>query len=181
MDTISFNPLDVPPEISTGKHCINSTTTWLIVGLLTEAGAAQAIAISMAFRADLVSNSPCNLESTIPSCCSSASRELTHWIMWVLSLVLEIAGRLVIIYLQHNNSKAKDITFLIQPVCYIVSAGQTIKVGYLINIIKHNPFLMRKMIPQVTCNYICYVVETKRKVFTLIIRNWTFFFPNTEE
>ncbi|KAI4355559.1 hypothetical protein L6164_004319 [Bauhinia variegata] len=61
----SFSRKELFRASSAAKHSFISAASSLMFGLLTEAGDMQAIAISTAFQAELVSNSPFNLVSTI--------------------------------------------------------------------------------------------------------------------
>lgn len=66
---------------SASKHCLSSLTTSLMFGLFLGSGDTQAIPISRAFHAELVSKSPCNAGSTILVIEPLAIIELTHWLM----------------------------------------------------------------------------------------------------
>lgn len=82
---------------SVAKQSLSSATMSLIVGLLLEFAATQAIATSTVFQTEFVSYCPSNLGSTILWISPRASKEVTHLAICGVSPVLDITGLQLII------------------------------------------------------------------------------------
>jgi len=73
----------ISDDISMARHSFSSPKISLMSGLCLEVRGTQDSAISRAFQAQLVLNSPCSLGSIMLWISPLSTKGLTHWSMWV--------------------------------------------------------------------------------------------------